>query len=256
MIKKYLYTAWMSAKKDLNAGVLYLLPNYMLKIVYLLPLVLLWKTLITSGAKIDITLEQMLTYTYMSALLSGLLVIQSPLGSWLYEGLVISLYQRPISIYGHVIAQTLGTNFTTLILFSVPMALVSPLVGISIVPQSWWFILSLVLCVALGFALDFIFASLMIHMINASWIVYSIRAAIIFLFSGAVIPFAALPWGLDKILIYQPFASLAGAPLSIYTGISRAIDVIPMQLFWSISLWILAVVYFKKSQERLVSHGG
>ncbi len=256
MIKKYLYTAWMSAKKDLNSGVLYLLPNYIIKIVYLLPLVLLWRILISSGAKIDLTLDQMLTYTYMSALLSGLLVIQSPLGSWLYEGLVISLYQRPLSIYGHVIAQTLGSNLTTLVLFSLPMALISPLIGISITPHSWWFLLSLVLCTALGFALDFIFASLMIHMMNATWIVHSIRAAIVFLFSGAVIPFAALPWGLDKVLIYQPFASLAGAPLSIYTGISNPIDIIPIQLFWTVTLCIAAVAYFRKSQERLVSHGG
>lgn len=256
MINKYIKTAWISAKKDLNSGVIYLMPNYILKIVYLLPLVLLWKALMASGAKIDITLDQLLTYTYMSTLLGGLLVIRSPLGSWLYEGLVISLYQRPMSIYGHVMAQTLGENLSPLILFSLPMALVSPLVGISIVPASWWFLLSLVLCIALGFALDFLFACLMIRMMNATWIVYSIRSAIVLLFSGAVIPFTALPWGVGKVLVYQPFASLAGAPLSIYSGISSPASIIPIQIFWTIILWVAAVAAFKKSQERLVSHGG
>ena len=246
----------MSAKKELNSGVIYLMPNYILKIIYLVPLVLLWKILISSGARTDLTLPQMLTYTYVSTLLGGLLVIQSPLGSWLYEGLVISLYQRPLSIYGHVIAQTLGTNIVTLVLFSLPMALVSPLIGISLAPSSWWFLPSLILCISLGFALDFIFAGLIIHMINATWIVHSIRSAIILLFSGAVIPFAALPWGLGRILIYQPFASLAGAPLSIYTGISAPSDIIPAQIIWNAVMWTAAVIVFKKSQERLVSHGG
>ncbi len=246
----------MSAKKDLNSGVIYLVPNYILKIVYLVPLVLLWKILITSGAKTDLALPQLLTYTYVSTLLGGLLVIQSPLGSWLYEGLVISLYQRPLSIYGHVIAQTLGANIVTLVLFSLPMALVSPLIGISIAPYSWWFLPSLLLCISLGFALDFIFAGLIIRMINATWIVHSIRSAIILLFSGAVIPFAALPWGLGNILIYQPFASLAGAPLSIYAGISEPMAIIPAQIIWNVLLWTTAIVVFKKSQERLVSHGG
>ena len=256
MFRKYTYTAWMSAKKELNSGVIYLVPNYILKIVYLIPLILLWKTLMSSGVKVDMTLSQMLTYTYVSTLLGGLLVVCSPLGSWLYEGLVISLYQRPLSIYGHVIAQTLGSNATTLVLFSLPMAFAAPLFGISLMPATWWFLLSLMLCVALGFALDFLFACLMIRMMNATWIVHTIRSAIVLLFSGAVIPFRALPWGLGRILIYQPFASLAGAPLSLYAGINTPLEIIPVQAAWTLLFWVFAVLAFKKSQERLVSHGG
>ena len=256
MIYKYIKTAWISAKKDLNSGVIYLMPNYILKIVYLLPLVLLWKALMAGGAKVDTTLDQLLTYTYMSTLLGGLLVIRTPLGSWLYEGLVVSLYQRPMSIYGHIIAQTLGENLPVLVLFSLPMALISPFVGISIVPASWWFLLSLALCIALGFALDFLFACLMIRMMNATWIVYSIRSAVVLLFSGAVIPFDTLPWGVGKVLVYQPFASLAGAPLSIYSGISTPISIIPLQIFWTVLMWVSAVAAFKRSQERLVCNGG
>lgn len=255
-MKKYMKTAWMTAQNQTNAGVFYLLPNYILKIVYLIPLIFLWKTLMHSGVETGMTLQQMLTYTYMSTLLSGLLIIKSPLGGWLYEGLLTSLYQRPLSIYGHIIAQTLGSNATTLILFSLPMAIISPIIGISIAPASWWFLPSLVLCISLGFAVDFIFACVLIRMINASWLVYSIRSAIVLLFSGSVIPFAALPWGLDKFLIYQPFGSLGGATLSIYTGLSDPLTTIFIQVIWNIVLWGIAILAFTKSQERLVSHGG
>lgn len=256
LYKKYFKTAQMTAQNQTNAGIFYLLPNYILRVVYLIPLIFLWKTLMNSGVETGMTLTQMLTYTYMSTLLSGLLVIRSPLGGWLYEGLIISLYQRPLSIYGHVIAQTLGSNATTLILFSLPMALISPFIGISIMPISWWFLPSLMLCISLGFAFEFLFACLMIRMINASWIVYSIRAAIVLLFSGSVFPFAAMPWGLDKILIYQPFASLGGATLSIYTGLSEPYTILLIQVFWNIVLWKFAIIAFNKSQERMVSHGG
>lgn len=256
ILKKYIKTAAMSAKTQTNAGILYLLPNYILQIVYLIPLIFLWKILMYSGVKINMTISQMLTYTYMSTLLRGLLVIKSPLNNFIYEGLIASIYQRPISIYGHIISQTLGENITTLLLFSLPMLLVSPLIGISVMPISWWFILSLILCISLGFAMDFIFASILIRMINSQWLVYSIRGAIILLFSGSVFPFAALPWGLDKILAYQPFGSLGGAVLSIYTGLSDPYMTILIQLFWCVIFWGIAVIAFKKSQERMVSNGG
>jgi ABC-2 type transport system permease protein len=256
IMKKYLKTAWMTAQNQTNAGIFYLLPNYILKIVYLIPLIFLWKTLMNSGVETGMTLKQMLTYTYMSSLLAGLLVIRTPLGSWMYEGLITSLYQRPMSIYGHVIAQTLGSNAVTLMLFSIPIAIVSPFIGIYIAPVSWWFIPSLILCISLGFAMDFIFACIMIRMVNATWLVYSIRGAIVLLFSGSVFPFKALPWGLGKILIYQPFGSLGGATLAIYTGLSTPCTTLLIQLIWNVVFWVVAIVAFKKSQERLVSQGG
>ncbi len=255
-IKKYLATAIMAAKSQTNAGIFYLLPNYLLKVVYLLPLIFLWRTLMNSGVETGMTLQQMLTYTYMSTLLAGLLVIRTPLGNWIYEGLIIGLYQRPLSIYGNIIAQTLGVNAVTLLFFSLPMALASPLFGISIIPATWWFLLSLLLCISLGIAIDFIYACLLIRLINGSYLVYQIRYAIFLLFSGSVIPFAALPWGIGRILIYQPFGSLGGAPLGIYTDLSNPFQTILIQVGWNIIIWFLAVIYLKKSQERLVSHGG
>ena len=52
--------------------------------------------------------------------------------------------------------------------------------------------------------------------------------------SGAVIPLALLPWGLGDVLEWLPFASLAWAPLSIYTGIGDAPRLIALQVFWAL----------------------
>ena len=75
-------------------------------------------------------------------------------------------------------------------------------------------------------------------------------------FSGTVIPFRILPFGMDRWFQYQPFGSLGGAFLSLYVGSAKALEVIPAQIIWNIVIWIAAAVWFRKSRERMVSFGG
>lgn len=255
-MKKYFITAKMSAQTQTHAGLMYLLPNYALKAVYLVPLLMLWRILMAKGVMVGMTTGQMLTYTFVSALLGDLLVVQSPLTGWLYEGLIASLYQRPMTIMGHVVAQTLGGCVPSLLFFSLPAVLLSPLFGVSAAPVSLWFFPSLILCVSLGFAIDFLFAYLLIRMMNARWLAISIRSAVIWLFSGSFIPFAVLPWGLGDLLAYLPFGSLSGATLAVYTGLADPIKTLFVQLCWNVLLWPLAIICYKNSQEKLVSNGG
>lgn len=253
---KYIKTAQMSAQSSTNGGVIYLFLGYMLKVVYLVPLLLLWRTLITDGVDAGMSLTQMLTYTYLGAIFSEVLVVQSPASSWLYEGIFISLYQRPIGIIPHLISQTVGGWIPQLLLFTFPMIIAAPLFGVSLSICSLWSVLSLILCISLGFAVDFLFACLTVRMKNASWLVYVIRAAIVSLLSGSVIPFSVLPWGIGEVFQYMPLGSLAGAPLSIYTGLAEPITILVTQLFWNMILWPAAIAAFKKTQERMVSYGG
>jgi len=256
MIKSYLETASMEAKSRLNAGLLYLLPDCLLRIVYLAPLLLLWRALMARGVQAGMNLSQMLSYTLMSAVLGDLLVVKSPLTDWIMDGPLISLYQRPLSVYGHVVAQTLGSAVPGLLVFSVPMLALAPLLGISVMPASLWFLPSLLLCVSLGFALEFLFACLLVRMVNASWLTISIRNAVYALFSGSLLPFAVLPFDLGAVLRYLPLGSLAGAPLAVYVGSARPLETLLVQVFWNLVLWPAAIAAFRKSQEKLTSHGG
>ena len=43
---KYIKIAQMSAQDLTNGGVAYLLPNYLLKVLYLIPLLFLWRSLV------------------------------------------------------------------------------------------------------------------------------------------------------------------------------------------------------------------
>ena len=253
---KYFKTAQMSAQSSTNGGVVYLFLGYLLKIVYLIPLLLLWRTLINDGIDAGMSLTQMLTYTYLGAILSEILVVRTPASSWLYEGLFVSLYQRPINVLSHLISQTVGGWIPQLLLFALPMIIIAPLFGVSLIICSIWFVPSLILCVSLGFAVDFLFACLTIRMKNASWLVYVIRTAIVSLLSGSIIPFSALPWRIGTVFQYLPLGSLAGAPLSIYTGLAEPMSILVAQLFWNAVLWPIAIITFEKTQERMVSYGG
>jgi len=253
---KYIITAATAMKSQTNGGIIYLLPNIVVNLIYLLPLMFLWRVIAADGTDIGMTLTQLLTYTYINALLAEMLVVRTMASSWNYEGQLISLFARPFSVFGQLIAQTIGGWVPMLIIFSLPMLLVAPLFGISVIPASVWFFPSLLLCISLGFAIDFIFACVTIRLRGMAWLAHSIRMAIMSLFSGTVIPFRVLPFGLTNFFELQPFGSLGGAALSLFVGVSDPARIIPIQIFWNIILWPVAIIWFAKSKERQVSYGG
>jgi len=255
-INKYIKTARLSALEKTNGGIAYLFPDIFIKVCTLIPLLFLWRVVMASGADVGMTSDQMQAYTYVSALLAELLVVQTAASGWLSEGVLLKLYGHPLSVVGQLAAQTMGGWVPMLLLFSLPMALAAPLFGVSLIPASPLFFLSLVLCVSLGFAIDLLFACLSMKMRNMNWLVGRIRVAIIALFSGTVIPIRLLPFGLVEVMKYQPFASLGGAPLSIFAGAADAAEVLMLQVFWNLLLWPLAMLVFHKSQEGMVSYGG
>jgi ABC-2 type transport system permease protein len=253
---RYVKTASMACLEKTNGGIIYLLPDILIKVATLVPLVFLWRVVMSSGVATGMTLQQMLSYTYASALLAEMMVVRTPASGWLSEGVLLRLYGRPLSVLGQLAAQTMGGWLPMLAFFSLPMALLSPLFGISLLPRSAWFPVSLLLCISLGFAIDILFACLSIKLRNMSWLISRIRAAIMALLSGTVIPIRLLPAGFGDILKYQPLASLGGAPLSLFTGSADPVSILGLQLIWNIVLWPVALLVFKKSQEGMVSYGG
>lgn len=253
---KYLKTAHFSALEKASGGLFSLLPDALLKLGSLIPLLFLWRAVMSSGARTDMTLPQILSYTAASAILADLLVVRTPASGWLSEGMLLKLYGRPLSVLGQLAALTAGSWLPMLLLFSLPMALLSPLLGFSLIPSSLLFWPSLLLCVSLGFALDVLFVCLSIRLRNMSWLVSRVRAAIVAVFSGTVFPISLLPFGLADAMRYQPFASLGGAPLSVLVGAADAGETVALQGLWNLLLWPLALLVFQRSQERVVSYGG
>lgn len=256
MLLRYIATIKISAKEKVSGGIPALYVNYLLRLFYLIPILFLWKGLFTTGSVLEMTLSQMMTYTVLSNLLEELLNVKTPMSSWLGGNFFINACKRPTNIMGDFAAQTVGGWLQMLCLFSFPVALICPMFGVSMIPKSFWFFPSLTLCISLGFSIDFLFACFILRLKNAVWLAHSIRMAVSFLFSGAIIPFALLPWGMGDWLRLLPFGSLAGAPLSIFVGLESPIQLILVQMFWNLVLWPVTVYCVNKSRERMVSYGG
>lgn len=255
-INKYLKTAETALHTQTNGGIVYMFPQIITKIIYLVPLMFIWRIITASGIDSGMTLNQLLSYTYINALFSDILIVNSFINNWDSAGKCAVLFTRPMSVFGQVISRTAGEWIPTLLLFTLPMALIAPIFGIQIIPQTLWTIPSLILCASLGFAFEFLFFCVILRLKNVVWLMWVIRSAIVSFFSGTVIPFKILPFGMGHWMAYQPFGSLGGATLSLYIGSAEPLQIIPVQIFWNAVVWTITVIWFKKSQERMVSFGG
>ena len=255
ILKKYAKTARMAMDTLTNGGILYLLPDILLKIICLVPLMFLWKIIGSSGYKIEMSVSQLLTYTYVNTLLSPMMIVSTYMSAWNYDTMCLELFTRPLPPFGQVISRTIGSWVPMLLLFTLPMAFLAPLLGIRILPVTLWALPSLVLCVSLGFAFEMLFFCLTIRLRNSAWLTFVIRSAIVSFFSGTVIPFKLLPFGLEHWVQYQPFAGLGGSFLSVYVGSASPFPTLLVQLFWNLVIWTAAALWFNKSRERMVSYG-
>lgn len=256
MFGKYGITARMSVQSKTNGGLAYLVPEIFMRLVYLVPLLFIWRLLAERGAEIEMSGSQLLSYTYVNVLAGDLMIVNTCLSAWDFDTRSMEMFTRPMPVFGQVIARTVGEWVPMLFLFSLPMLLVAPVFGIQILPKTLWVLPSLFLSVSLGFAFEFIFYCVTVRLRNVSWLTYVIRSAIVSFFSETVIPFRILPFGMDGWIRYQPFGSLGGAFLALYVGSADAAGVLPVQLFWNIVMWTVAVLWFRRSRERMVSFGG
>lgn len=256
-MKSFWATARLCAREKGYFGLSSLVGQYVLKGAGLFMLAIMWRVLLRPGsAPAGFTLDQAMAYTLMSGALEPLLNVRTPASSWLHDGSILSLYLRPRGLMAQLAAHTVGGWLMSLTLFSAPVLAAGALAGVPLRPAGPWFFLSLPLSVCQGFAVDFLFACLLIRMRNLEWVVHSLREALTALLTGALIPFAALPWGLGGLLSLSPLGVLAGAPLALYTGLGSAGPLIGAQLIWNALLWPLAIWALGRSRERMVSYGG
>lgn len=256
MISKYMATARMAVREKTNGGVLYLFPDIIMKVVYLVPIMFIWRSLMENGYETEMSASQLMSYTYVNALLTDMMIVKTYLSAWNYDTRSMEMFTRPMPAFGQVIARTVGEWIPMLTLFSLPMCLIAPTLKIRLMPETLWVFPSLLLSISLGFAFEFLYFCVTIRLRNVSWLTYVIRSAVVSFFSGTVIPFKILPLGMDRWFGYQPFGSLGGAFLSLYVGSAGAGEVIPVQIIWNIVMWTAAAVWFQRSRERMVSFGG
>jgi ABC-2 type transport system permease protein len=259
--RPFIKTMLVEAAAPMDGGIMYFAGGYAVKLVRMLLLLGVWRSIINNtGAVYDGQAGYILQYTLLAAAFYEQLDVQTTASTTFWEGTVSSRYLRPAGIFGQYTAETVGRWLPGIFLFTLPVILLSPLLGAGLYPadpaRPVLFAVSLLLGIASGFALDYIFTGLMVLLGNMHYFAYQIRSAVTVLLSGALIPLHLMPWGIGSILELLPFASMASAPLQIYTGTGDAVRLMLLQCIWCAILWVLAAFVWQKNRQRLVMFGG
>lgn len=232
-----------------------------LRIVRVLVLLAIWRSLVGPDETVSgFSLSALLTYTVVAEIFAEQLSTKSELDSWLWEGTIASRLLYPMTLVGQLVSQLLGGWVFGFCAVSLPVLVLAPLLGVDPLPASLLagltFVPSLVLGVAIGLALDVILGALTVAYGLTIWLVGMLRAAVFGVLAGAVLPLAILPWGLGKVFDWLPFASMASAPLRIYTGTGDPAVLMLVQAGWVVLLWLVAGHLWRSHRERLVGYGG
>jgi ABC-2 type transport system permease protein len=260
LLRQYGKTAAMAATSYTGDSPLFMF-DYLLRGLRVAVLLSLWRLILAGkGTVSGMTLQTVLTYTLIAEVFGEQLACRAGLEDTLWDGSIVTRFLRPMGTVGQFAAEMFGRWCFGFCLFSLPLLLLSPLLGVSPAPASpaaaVWFALSLMLAVSIGLALEFFFAALMVALEMGIWIIGSFRAAVSTLLSGALIPLALMPWGIGAVFSWLPFASMASAPLRIYTGTGDPLLLTAIQTAWSLLLWPVAAWLWRASREKMVSHGG
>ena len=259
-LHKYSKTALLAATSYVGDSPLFIM-DYLLRILRVAVLLSLWRVLLPHGeAASGLTLPLLLTYSLLAEAFAEQLEAYTDVSEAFWDGTIATRFIKPLSVFGQFTAEACGRWLFHLVTFSLPLLLLAPLLRISLLPANWaaglLFALSLLLAIGVGLALDFLFTGMGISLQFPPFATARIRQAIAALLSGAFIPLALLPWNLGRIFSWLPFASMASAPLRIYTGTGDPLQLLCLQAFWCALLWPLTLWLWRITQEKMVSYGG
>lgn len=258
--RQYGKTAAMAATSAVGESRLFLV-DYVMRFLRVAMLLAVWRiVLVGRGTVSGLTLGGVLTYTLIAEVFAEQLACKTQLASDLWEGTVAMRFLQPMGLVGHYASDVGGRWCIGLGLFSLPLLLCAPLFGVNPLPASpraaAWFVVSLLLSISVGLALEFLFGALIVVLQQGNWVVMRMRSAVTVLLSGALLPLALLPWGIGNVFAWLPFASLASAPLQIYTGTGNTLILLAVQTGWSFVLWPTALWTWHVHRERVVTYGG
>jgi ABC-2 type transport system permease protein len=235
--------------------------DYGLRILRVLVLLALWRTVLGGRETTNpMPLAAVLTYTVIAEVFAEQLAVRTTLNVAFWEGTLVIRFLRPMGMVRQLASEMAGRWTIGLGLFSVPLLLLTPLLGVDPRPSSvaagGLFVVSLGLAVLVGLALDFLFGALTVALEQPVWLIDYTRTAIATLLSGSLLPLAYYPWGLGDIFSWLPFAAMAWAPLAIYTGAGEPVRLLISQVVWIAVLWPIADWMWRANREKLVGYGG
>jgi ABC-2 type transport system permease protein len=235
--------------------------DYALRLLRVVVLLSLWRAILgSSSAPQAMPLEAVLTYTLIAEVFAYQFSIRTTIPDAFWEGTIVLRFLRPMGLVRQFAAESVGMWLVHFVLFSIPLLLLAPVLGVDARPASFaagvGFVVSLALAVVVGLAIEVLFTAITMALEQPIWLTHNLRIAVATSLSGSLLPLAYYPWGLGDVFSVLPFAATAWLPLAIYTGTSEPLSAILVQVLWAVLLWPLAHWVWTRHREKVVGYGG
>ena len=180
-MRAYLKTASLTAASVSDSPLI--LIDYGLRLLRVVVLIGLWRTILPSTTEPSVMpLAAVLTYTLMTEVFNDQISVTTTVVETFWEGTIVLRFLRPMGLVRQFAAEMVGRWTINFVLFSIPLVLVAPLLGIDPRPASpqagLLFIPSLALGIVVGLAIDFLFATIIVVFEQQPWLIHNARTAI------------------------------------------------------------------------------
>lgn len=228
---------------------------------------LLWIMLFAAFYRSDpgafpMTFDQMVDYIWIMQAFLNLFAL------WIFDAEIIEsvltgqvAYQlvRPIDMYAHWFASTLGYRLSRTLMRALPMLVVAFILPepfrLSLPVQPLLFLVTFFLAFVLVVVFILVVYIAIFYFMNLAGVKVFVVSLGDFM-SGGIIPLPFMPLWLQSLIAWTPFAYMQNVPLRVYSGHIRSWAVIWPQLAW-ILIFVLAGNYFmNRVLRRLVIQGG
>ncbi len=169
---------------------------------------------------------------------------------------------RPWSLQAHLYFRDLGRAGCALVLTTLPIALWTGLLLPLRFPTRWltWvlFAVSLLLAHAISFGFSWLVGMAAFRLRNAAGLAH-LKATIISMFSGALIPLDLYPSSIRGLILLLPFQGMSHVPASIF------VETVPpgelwrpllTQVVWAVLLAVLGALAFRRAGRIMIVQGG
>lgn len=262
--KKYLSVAKVTMQNTLAYRFNYVM-TLVASFIFILSMFYLWKSIYVGRTELaGFTWDQMKTYLFITFLSNTLVswYSETRISRKIIDGSVAMDLVKPIDFQKARLSETIGSSLVEGWIAAIIITIFIVIYGGILIPGDTLtiilFLFSLIISLGIKFGIVYAFSLLCFWTTSSMGIAWS-RAAITNLFSGALIPLTFFPEWLQSLSYALPFQGIVFIPASIFLGKIHGMEIIQLiglQLFWVIVLWIVGKLIWNWAVRQVTIHGG
>lgn len=252
-LKKYQEIIKISIKTSLQYRVEMFL-WLIIDIIPMLSMVVLWIAVYSQSQVISgYSLEQMLSYYIIGYFVRSIISVHIE-EYWVEEirkGNISFVLLKPFSFKAFSIMEEIAWKFINIIMVTIPIIIIATQVVDIFYLPSFIQILTLLTSFLIGFAIDAIFSFFVVaggFIFNQAHSLSHLKWMLIWILSGAMIPYELMPVWLKNISIALPFQHVYNTPLRLYlepNTINHYLPTLAHSILWILTLYIALKIFWK-----------